>query len=66
MAHKHEDAHPENHCILDSGGHYEVCLCGAVCKLDRAGKPEMGLTGGRSNARNDAHGWHMCDLCTRP
>lgn len=64
MKHVHQDAHPENHCILDSGGHYEVCQCGATRKVDKAGKPDSSPTGGRYNAKQDKSGWHTCDLCT--
>jgi hypothetical protein len=64
MKHVHISAHPENHCILDSGGHYEVCDCGAVRKVDKEGKPDPAITGGRFNAKNDKAGWHTCDLCS--
>ncbi len=62
MKHVHVNAH--KHIRLDSGGHYEVCECGATRKVDMHGKPDMALTGGRYNAKNDKDGWHTCDLCT--
>lgn len=62
MNHAHVNAH--HHITLRSGGHYEVCDCGASRKVDSTGKPELDLVGGRFNAKNDVQGWHTCDLCT--
>ncbi len=64
MKHVHVDAHPDNHCVLDSGGRYEVCICGATRKIERDGKFDLAITDGRFNAKNDKEGWHTCDLCT--
>lgn len=64
MSHTHVDAHPEHRCVLNSGGHYEVCQCGATRHLKKDNQPVLALTGGRFNAKNDKAGWHTCDLCT--
>lgn len=62
MRHAHVNAHP--HITLDSGGHFEVCECGATRKIDATGEADLSPIGGRYGAENDAAGWHTCALCT--
>lgn len=49
MTHTHTNRAGRHTVILNSGGHYEVCECGATRKVEHDGKAEP---------------WHVCKLCT--
>jgi hypothetical protein len=57
MRHEHKDRVGRACTILNSGGHYEVCECGATRLVPSDGRPK--ITGG-----DDREGWHTCPICT--